>query len=158
MTILRLLIANPCLSSPCYNGGQCYYYPDGRFYCACISGYTGTNCQTSSTGNSYNPCVFNQLCANGGTCSPQNNQNGYICACPSGYSGLNCQTTGYIAPSSTPLTGSCGISPLECDDDYAGRIVGGTPVVDPTWPWIVSLQLANYNSHFVFVLFLCLFF
>lgn len=60
---------------------------------------------------------------------------------------------GYVAPSSTALIGSCGISPLECDDAYAGRIVGGTPVTDPTWPWIVSLQLANYNNHFV-----CLFF
>ena len=37
---------NECVSNSCVNGGTCF---DGvaRYTCTCVTGYTGTNCQTS---------------------------------------------------------------------------------------------------------------
>ena len=39
---------NACLSSPCQNGGSC---SDGAqsLQCACVSGYTGTICETGES-------------------------------------------------------------------------------------------------------------
>ena len=35
---------NECLSSPCQNGGTCSHGVD-VYTCACVDGYSGTNCQ-----------------------------------------------------------------------------------------------------------------
>lgn len=37
---------NECLSNPCQNGGTCSNHINS-YTCACVLGYTGTNCQTS---------------------------------------------------------------------------------------------------------------
>lgn len=136
--------------SPCSNGGQCYYYPDATYYCVCSAGYTGANCQSSlspvSTGSS-NPCLSLRPCLNGGVCSPQGNQGGFICTCPQGYTGVNCQ----VSSSTGNSPNNCGVSSLKYDlpsSDF-DRIVGGTPVKSYTWPWIVSIQTMYGGSHFV---------
>ena len=37
---------NPCLSSPCQNGGTCSAWPGGAgYYCNCPCFYGGLNCQ-----------------------------------------------------------------------------------------------------------------
>jgi hypothetical protein len=37
---------NPCISSPCINGGTCETALDNNSYnCSCTSLYTGTNCE-----------------------------------------------------------------------------------------------------------------
>ncbi|XP_022246295.1 neural-cadherin-like [Limulus polyphemus] len=39
--------ADECFINPCFNGGTCIDLPDGRgFYCICLDGYSGIDCQT----------------------------------------------------------------------------------------------------------------
>ncbi|XP_078485755.1 uncharacterized protein LOC101242992 isoform X2 [Ciona intestinalis] len=72
-----------CASMPCANGGTC---TDGvaSFTCACVNGYTGTNCETDIDDCASMPC------ANGGTCT--DGVASYTCACVNGYTGTNCET------------------------------------------------------------------
>jgi len=44
------ILAMPCSSNPCRNGGYCYTYGN-RYYCRCRFGYSGQNCETGETNN-----------------------------------------------------------------------------------------------------------
>jgi hypothetical protein len=119
----------------------------------------------------YNPndqCFSLRPCQNGGTCVSRGNQGGYTCTCPPGYIGVNCEAfskqiefkkesiflssrfVGYLTNPSTIPSKTCGQSSLKIPLSLPGfgRIVGGTPVKNHTWPWIVSIQTAS-RQHFV---------
>ena len=36
-----------CASAPCHNRGTCIDSTDG-YYCSCVPGYTGANCETGN--------------------------------------------------------------------------------------------------------------
>ncbi|XP_033751827.1 protocadherin Fat 4-like [Pecten maximus] len=42
---LRFDYDNPCVPSPCQNGGSCYPNGGNQFICECSEGFTGTLCQ-----------------------------------------------------------------------------------------------------------------
>nr|XP_054765104.1 receptor-type tyrosine-protein phosphatase S-like [Lytechinus pictus] len=73
---------NECASAPCMNGGACTDMVNG-YTCACVAGYTGTNCEMD-----INECA-SAPCMNGGTCI--NLVNSYTCTCVAGYTGTNCE-------------------------------------------------------------------
>ncbi|KAK2167644.1 hypothetical protein NP493_1270g00008 [Ridgeia piscesae] len=63
-----------CSSSPCQNGATCSTPAFDMYKCECLTGYTGTNCETD-----------------GGTCStPQLDM--FSCTCAAGYTGTKCET------------------------------------------------------------------
>jgi hypothetical protein len=95
--------------SLCQNGGTCTNDNVGGYTCACVSGYTGTNCVSSvcyfKSENSFfvflnffkikaYPCITSPPCVHG-TCADGSNSNyvesGYVCTCTYGYAGVNCQ-------------------------------------------------------------------
>ena len=46
--------ADECSSRPCQNGGTCSTPAFDMYKCACLTGYTGTNCETGNYGlNAY---------------------------------------------------------------------------------------------------------
>ena len=72
-----------CVSNPCQNNGTCSDVING-YACTCISGYTGTACQTDIDECESAPCH------NQGTCSDM--VDGYTCQCFEGYTGTKCET------------------------------------------------------------------
>ena len=45
--------ADECSSRPCQNGATCSTPELDMYQCACLTGYTGTNCETGSCGLIY---------------------------------------------------------------------------------------------------------
>ena len=43
--ILERIMANPCSSRPCQNGGTCQATSDMTFQCTCQVGYIGSTCE-----------------------------------------------------------------------------------------------------------------
>lgn len=83
-----------CATVICQNGGICREYGKNGFTCQCITGFTGSNCQTN-----IDECQ-SQPCNNGGTCIDAIND--YDCTCSPGYSGKNCNYSIYSSePQST---------------------------------------------------------
>ncbi len=88
-----------CASSPCQNSGTCADAVN-EYSCNCVSGYEGTNCETSDLKSGwYFPNVILSVvldtdecasgpCQNSGACV--DGVNGYSCNCVSGYEGTNC--------------------------------------------------------------------
>ena len=93
-----------CEENLCENGGTCLAYAD-TYNCTCLSGYTGTLCETSldgkfaipnlviALGYMYVLCIAcnERVCENGGTCMADAGT--YSCTCPTGYTGAICETT-----------------------------------------------------------------
>uniref|UniRef100_A0A3P8VH71 Neurogenic locus notch homolog protein 1 n=1 Tax=Cynoglossus semilaevis TaxID=244447 RepID=A0A3P8VH71_CYNSE len=81
----RCQFRDPCISSPCLNGGMCRGVASKNtvdFSCTCKPGYTGCRCETPV----HNSCPT-VPCRNGGTCEPDGLQ-AYRCRCPPGWSGM----------------------------------------------------------------------
>ncbi|XP_078485672.1 uncharacterized protein LOC100181677 isoform X2 [Ciona intestinalis] len=103
---------------PCANGGTC---TDGvaSYTCACVTGYTGANCETNIDDCASMPC------ANGGTCT--DGVASYTCACVTGYTGADCSTN-IDDCASTPCAngGTCtdGVASFTCAcvNGYIGDI------------------------------------
>ncbi|XP_038068128.1 mucin-17-like isoform X19 [Patiria miniata] len=72
-----------CDPSPCRNGGACIDF-GGRYFCICVHGFSGRNCEIVD-----HPCDSNP-CMNNATCEELNNN--YTCTCAPFYSGVNCET------------------------------------------------------------------
>ena len=79
-------IVDPCITSPCANGGTCYSMPNGDTpysYCTnCNAGYIGSACEI------VDHCYFDAPCRNGGSCTPTDS--GFVCTCAAGYGGATC--------------------------------------------------------------------
>ena len=47
--VLCFSVPNMCVLQPgiCQNGAQCAFLNDGGYKCTCVTGFTGSNCQTS---------------------------------------------------------------------------------------------------------------
>ncbi|XP_045201110.2 sushi, von Willebrand factor type A, EGF and pentraxin domain-containing protein 1-like [Mercenaria mercenaria] len=93
---------NNCSSSPCQNGGSCAYFMNG-FTCACLSGYTGTICETE-----IDDCE-GHICQNNGTCT--DGLQSYTCTCADGYTGDLCELlVVHGGWTNWDITGSCSVS------------------------------------------------
>ncbi|XP_052250671.1 cadherin-1-like isoform X2 [Dreissena polymorpha] len=80
-TVTINVVAGPCSSFPCMNGGSCAV--NGMaFTCSCTSGFHGSNC--NETGDT---CV-SKPCTNGGTCTSAGIT--FRCLCVSGTTGNTC--------------------------------------------------------------------
>ncbi|XP_056641948.1 protein eyes shut [Diorhabda sublineata] len=71
-----------CLSNPCVHG-VCLDDLNSTYFCYCIDGYTGIQCQTN-----WNEC-WSSPCRNGGVCIDGIAM--FNCSCPPGYSGKLCE-------------------------------------------------------------------
>ena len=96
---------NECTSNPCQNGGQCVASTVDTYFCACVNGFSGTNCELDLDGCNFlfslTLYLFWKLknfpfvggsspCQNNGTCV--NEENGlYKCQCGPGFAGDQCQ-------------------------------------------------------------------
>ncbi|XP_050408361.1 fibropellin-1 isoform X7 [Patella vulgata] len=83
-----------CNPNPCQNSGQCTESTSNSngFICSCVGSYTGTRCETPSSGNTEVLCASNlpgTNCLNGGACAWYY---GYYCSCLSSYTGPRCET------------------------------------------------------------------
>ncbi len=86
---------------------------DSSYYCNCVNGYTGTNCEFGPPQS--NPCTSSPckiisrnftkylvkiplyfLGLNGGTCYPLSSSQ-YTCSCKTNYYGFNCESTTQIS-------------------------------------------------------------
>ncbi|XP_056617252.1 slit homolog 1a [Triplophysa dalaica] len=77
---------DPCVSSPCLNGGTCHTDELDGYRCSCLEGFKGKNCDIVP-----NACV-SEPCQHGGTCSVSEESNkAYSCSCPAGFEGLTCE-------------------------------------------------------------------
>ncbi|KAI7805148.1 hypothetical protein IRJ41_000318 [Triplophysa rosa] len=77
---------NPCVSSPCLNGGTCHTDELDGYRCSCLEGFKGKNCDIVP-----NACV-SEPCQHGGTCSvSEENNKAYSCSCPAGFEGFTCE-------------------------------------------------------------------
>ncbi|XP_074032841.1 eyes shut isoform X2 [Leptinotarsa decemlineata] len=113
-----------CLSNPCVHG-VCLDDLNSTYFCYCIDGYTGIQCQTN-----WNEC-WSSPCQNGGICIDGIAM--FDCSCPAGYAGtlceedINecesnpCQNNGTCLDAQNGYTCNClpGYSGMYCDIDIA---------------------------------------
>jgi hypothetical protein len=78
--------ANPCLNTPCQNGGSCTISAN-NYLCQCIPPNGGTNCQLTINVCTPNPCFNNGACIRSSNISDGT----YRCVCLNGYVGARCE-------------------------------------------------------------------
>lgn len=83
--------ADPCLSSPCANDGQCLTErgdASQSFFCQCVEGFIGELCTIELP----HPCEDLALepCLNGADCVSTIGRD-YVCNCTDGYQGQRCE-------------------------------------------------------------------
>ncbi|XP_065343613.1 protein jagged-1-like isoform X2 [Cloeon dipterum] len=69
---------------PCLNGGTCKNTAPDNYQCACLEGFSGTNCEIVK-----NPCAV-APCKNKGVCQEANGH--FNCTCAAGWTGHTCET------------------------------------------------------------------
>uniref|UniRef100_A0A674DL31 Neurogenic locus notch homolog protein 1 n=1 Tax=Salmo trutta TaxID=8032 RepID=A0A674DL31_SALTR len=95
---------DPCISSPCKNGGSCHTVPRGNsvdYTCFCQPGFTDRLCLTP-----IDSACLSSPCRNGGTCDLVNLRE-YKCRCPPGWSGKQCQQADPCASNPCANGGQC---------------------------------------------------
>lgn len=100
---LRAIPATVCNSNEC-RFGSCEIKSPTTYQCHCVSGVTGTNCDTqAAAGNpcSSNPCYAGGFCTNVGT-------TGFRCTCPNGLGGPQCR--GVLNTCSCQNSGTCTVT------------------------------------------------
>lgn len=78
--------SNPCISSPCNNGGTCMPGQNGTsFQCACANGWSGLNCERSPIHGACasQPCI-NGICIEQIQSDGAPNSEEYRCFCQPG--------------------------------------------------------------------------
>lgn len=83
------IVQDPCLASPCQNGGVCRATdssPSQGYTCSCPPGLAGRHCEVPHNACDSRPCL------NGGSCreAPDTSE-GYRCLCPDAYAGDRCE-------------------------------------------------------------------
>uniref|UniRef100_A0A8C4HS43 Delta-like protein n=1 Tax=Dicentrarchus labrax TaxID=13489 RepID=A0A8C4HS43_DICLA len=109
--------ANECDDNPCVNANSCRNLIGG-YFCECLPGWTGQNCDTNVDECSSGPCL------NGGRCYDE--VNGFHCLCPPGFSGSRCQLDiDYCLHSPCQNGGQCFNLAADyvctCPEDYEGK-------------------------------------
>ncbi|XP_025104341.1 delta-like protein A isoform X4 [Pomacea canaliculata] len=90
--------SDPCLPSPCQNGGRCVNI--GLYYfCDCNPSFRGYRCQFGGDFCASSPCH------NGGICHSLSSN--YFCSCRSGHEGINCDIPLLCASSPCQNGGTC---------------------------------------------------
>ncbi len=85
----------PCVSSPCKNGGLCVNEGADRFKCVCLTGFTGRLCEMNIDFCINPPLVKCEAapclsgCQNNATCL--SNAVGFSCKCKPGFEGALCE-------------------------------------------------------------------
>ncbi|VDI57264.1 Hypothetical predicted protein [Mytilus galloprovincialis] len=116
---------NECSSSPCQHGGVCNNAVN-VFTCTCITGYTGSYCETDINECSSSPCQH------GGVCHDA--VNFFTCTCTTGYTGLYCETEISECHSSPCVNGGMCIDMINgyncsCPSGYTGRHCQNVPSI-----------------------------
>ncbi|XP_061755353.1 protocadherin Fat 3-like [Nerophis ophidion] len=116
-----VLHPDPCVTTPCLNGGVCGGLPNGAFTCTCGAGFTGGRCELRVTPCSPGPCQ------NGGECQAVGG--GFVCSCPPGLGGLRCdQDVDECERAECRNNGECVNTPgsfyCNCTSGYEGRLCG----------------------------------
>jgi len=102
---------NPCVSSPCLNGGQCVQVEVSSYQCQCPAGFDGKNCELDAR-----ICQMQQPCGSSSDVKCQSFRLGaalqYICILQHGLAyGLNAQQV-----QQSPCKGIDGSQPLAISD------------------------------------------
>ncbi|XP_059172115.1 sushi, von Willebrand factor type A, EGF and pentraxin domain-containing protein 1-like [Physella acuta] len=100
-----------CDTSKCQNGGTCLV-AGHDYFCQCVKGYSGRNCELYTSPCTSQPCFNNATCVVTGTTT-------YRCDCPYGHlSGVNCEVNNNTACLNNPCHnyGKCqtGVSSYNC--------------------------------------------
>lgn len=69
---------------PCLNGGTCENLGPDSYQCACLEGYSGTDCEFDD-----DVCGHTAPCQNGATCN-NTGPNAYSCECTEDFTGVDC--------------------------------------------------------------------
>jgi hypothetical protein len=74
---------DPCLESPCQNGGRCIATLAGSLVCLCEQGYRGDFCEVAFDNCDPDPCLNGGKCFDGASVA--------FCDCPDGFEGATCE-------------------------------------------------------------------
>lgn len=104
------LLEKTCEENPCLNGGSCKLDDNGSYFCLCLTGFHGSNCEhficTSILNILFLFLYFKEVfvwidrdacitknCYNGGTCLSTLKNNTFFtrCICENGFLGKNCE-------------------------------------------------------------------
>ncbi|XP_060571839.1 fibropellin-3-like isoform X2 [Ruditapes philippinarum] len=86
------------INVPCHNGAICRSWDNDRYSCDCLSGFTGSNCETD-----IDECMSSP-CQNGGACIDE--VDAFYCKCDSAYPGDYCEIDLYNSCAASPCQGN----------------------------------------------------
>lgn len=126
-TTPSIILPNQCATANCPAGSTCIPTTSNPplYICLCPGGVIGNpNCPTTSVTN---PCLTNNPCLNGGTCTVNTLTSQAVCLCPANTYGPNCAT--YCRPACDSNWcyngGRCanvyGYTYCSCPFNYRGR-------------------------------------
>ena len=112
-TNIMYICVDTCGANPCLNGGICIDWIF-RYFCECVVGFTGQNCQEN-----IDDCPEENPYQNGGACV--NGLNTYSCKCISGFIGSTCSDTDDCVSAPCQNDGTC----VDGGSSYTCNCAGG---------------------------------